>query len=257
MLNKKNIQKQLTALGLTNDESKIYLELLKKPNTHLQLSRITGVERAKIYRLANDLERRSLISKRTDDRGSFLVACDPKTLEVDLITQEERLKEKRNLLTELLPILSTLPARDTSDFVVNTYEGEEGIKQQLWHELGRKSEMVIFGGGVLEELIGDKKWVEKHRENTAKSKYALRELLNFVPEFITKHTDYFAIYSFRQIPETLLKLDNPFAVYDNTISFYHRHKGQQVGVEIVNASFAYLMKQMFEHYWQQATPISF
>src|SRR5438034_4026135 len=109
MLNKQDmIFAKFRKLGLNTEEAKIYIELLKAPNTHLQLSRSTSINRTKVYRLVDDLEKRSLITRRTDDRGTFLVASDPKTLEVELVTEEGKLKTKRLILDQLLPTLETL-----------------------------------------------------------------------------------------------------------------------------------------------------
>lgn len=72
---------RLCMLGLNVEEAKIYLELLRKPSTHAQVSHATGINRTNVYRLVSELEKRSIITRRTDDRGKFLVATDPSTLE--------------------------------------------------------------------------------------------------------------------------------------------------------------------------------
>ena len=64
MLNKiddiNQIQEYLTAYGLSSDESRAYIALLEKPLSHLELARKTGINRTKIYRIADDLEKRVL-----------------------------------------------------------------------------------------------------------------------------------------------------------------------------------------------------
>src|SRR6266403_1296888 len=136
--NKSNLLAKLNKLNLSIPESKIYLELLKEPSTHLRLSHATGINRTKVYRIASELEKRSLIARRTDDRGTFLVATDPATLEVELISQEEQLKQKRAVLNQLLPALNTFRTKEHSGFVIRTYEGQAGLKQMCWHELKTK-----------------------------------------------------------------------------------------------------------------------
>src|SRR5688500_4466321 len=83
------ILEKLYRLGLQSGEAKLYVELLKSPTTHLRLAHATGINRTKVYRLIADLEKRSLVTRRTDDRGTFLVAADPATLEVEVVSQEE------------------------------------------------------------------------------------------------------------------------------------------------------------------------
>src|SRR5688500_5123741 len=109
MLNNKNtVLQYLKTLNLSQDEAKVYLALLESPKSHLELARETGINRTKVYRLADQLQKRSLITTRTDDRGTFLVAADPSTLEVELVTHEESLKQQRAIFDQLLPILSNI-----------------------------------------------------------------------------------------------------------------------------------------------------
>src|SRR5689334_6946361 len=101
--NKDEIIKKLTKLNLSREEAQLYLELLKGPNTHLRLSHITGINRTKVYRLIEQLEQRSLVGRRSDDRGTFITARDYASLEIELISQEEKLKQQRKIFQDLGP----------------------------------------------------------------------------------------------------------------------------------------------------------
>ena len=104
--NKRDLHGQLCVLGLSHDEATIYLELLKGATSHFKLAQATGINRTKIYRLADQLENRSLVTKRVDDRGMALVATDPSTLEIELETQREVLARKYTVFQSLLPQLA-------------------------------------------------------------------------------------------------------------------------------------------------------
>jgi sugar-specific transcriptional regulator TrmB len=253
--NKDSIIEQLHSLNLTTEEAKLYLELLREPNTHLKLAHATGINRTKIYRLADQLEKRSLITTRTDDRGTFLVAADPATLEVALVTQEEKLQDQRSAFDTLMPTLMAVKEGDASEFVVHTYEGAEGFKQMLWHELKAKDQVLIFGSGTIEDLVADKRWAERHRAMTIEQSYKVRELLNpggkkpvftLNQEFLDKH------YSYRILPQETMYLQNQIVIYNDTVGLYHWRNEQKVGTEIINRNYAALMRQIFEHYWQIA-----
>ncbi len=256
MLNNKNtVLQYLKALNLSSDEAKLYLELLKGPDSHLELARATGINRTKVYRLADQLEKRSLVSTQTDDRGTFLIAADPSTLEVELVTQEERLKNQRAVFKELLPALTELKAQGESDpfhFAVHTYEGIEGFKQMLWHELKTKGEILIFGSGRLEDLVLSSRWAEKHRAMTLKAGYEVRELLNpgKKQEIFTKNPDYMSFYHRRWLPEDTLAMEHQVAIYNDTVATYCWHHDQKVGFEVNNTAYARMLRQMFEHYWK-------
>ena len=251
MNNNDTILERLRAMGLSSDEARIYLELLKGPATHLKLARATGVNRSKVYRLADELEKRSLINIRSDDRGTFLIASDPATLEVELVTEEERLKGRRQTFEAVLPMLKLIQNNDTSSFIVHTYEGTEGFKQMLWHELKAQNENLVFGCGSLHELVNNKRWVEQHEERLVASGYRVREIINPGESEMTftlkKHRE------FRVIPKEVLSLESQMAIYNHTVALYHWRRQQKVGIEIVNAEYADTMRQMFQCYWMQAT----
>jgi DNA-binding MarR family transcriptional regulator len=252
-----SILARLRLLGLSNDEAKLYVELLKQPTSHLKLAHATGINRTKVYRLADQLEKRSLITMRTDDRGTFLVAADPSTLEVEIVTQEAKLKSQRAAFTQLLPFLSELQEGKGNDFAIHTYEGSEGFKQMLWHELKTQGENLIFGSGTIEDLVPDKRWAEKHRAMTVETKYRVREIINpggKDPAFTLNQDFLKNNYSYRLIPEDLLPLYNQTVVYNDTVGIYHWRNEQKVGTEIINAAYADMMRAIFEQYWRLGQP---
>ena len=255
MLNKKDeIIERLRTLSLSTDEAKLYMELLREPMTHLQLSQATGINRTKIYRLADQLEKRSLVTSRTDDRGSLLVATDPATLEIELITQEEKLKTQRSAYEQLLPILGGLQNEETDDIVVHTYNGAQGFKQMLWHELKTQGENMIFGSGTITDLVGNDRWAEKHRTLTVEAGYDIRELLNPGEKKFpfTLDESFMHRYRYRMLPKEMISMDNQIVVYNNTVAIYHWKQGKKVGIEVMNKNYANMMRQIFEHYWMLA-----
>ncbi len=78
--NKNNVLLQLYRLGLSADEAKVYLALLEEPMSHLGIARRTGVNRSKVYRIADELEKRGLITENQDETGKQLLANDPANL---------------------------------------------------------------------------------------------------------------------------------------------------------------------------------
>jgi hypothetical protein len=259
MLNTKDVLiRKLSELNLSNHEAQLYLELLKGPNTHLKLAHATGINRTKVYRLADQLEKRSLITMRTDDRGTFLVAADPATLEVEVVTQEEKVKGQRAALSELLPTLANIKRSDSSTFVVHTYEGVEGFKQMLWHELKTQGEELILGRGNIKDFADNTKWADKHRLMTVEAGYTIRKIHNPEPGLGVGYTlpqAFMDRYTARNLDPKILELKQQIAIYNDTVATYNWRKGQNVGFEIINAGYANTMRQIFETYWQLTTPI--
>jgi sugar-specific transcriptional regulator TrmB len=251
---KDKIGEQLHLLGLGHQEAQLYLELLNGPSTHLRLAHATGINRTKVYRLIEDLEKQSLVTRRADDRGTFLIAADPSTLEIAIVAAEEKLKQQKQALHQILPSLHAMQAGNNREFIVNTYEGVEGFKQMLWHELKTEGENVIFGSGTIEDLVPDKNWAEKHRAMTVDAIYTIREILNpnGKKAVFTLNESFMNQYVKRYIGEDILTLTNQISIYNDTVATYHWRNQQKIGFEIISRAYANTMRQMFEHYWQLA-----
>jgi len=248
----------LTELGLSHDEALVYTELLRTPNTHLQLSRNTSIARTKVYRIVENLERRSLVARRTDEKGTFLVASDPSTLHIEIDLQERAVKKQRTLLEELVPALAAIQGSHDSDFFIRTYEGEEGLRQMCWHELKAKTDVVALGGGDIEDAIPNRQWAEKHRSRTVEAGYKVRDLINIEtdrPTF-TSNSEYMKNqYSCRSISKNIIAFDNQTVIYNDTVAIYHHRHQKRAGVEIISKTYAAMMRSIFEHYWAIATPL--
>ncbi len=256
--NKNTLHDDLKTLGLDEDEIEVYLALLAGQKTALQLSRDTAISRSKVYRIIDALEKRSLVAHHTDDRGSFVAATDPTSLGIALADQESRLQMEQKALARIMPILTAIKNGDETLFAVRTYEGLEGFKQMIWHELKAKGEVLSLGAGTIEDLAPSRRWAEKHRRLSVEAGYRVREIINTevdIPTF-TNNDDYMEQYSCRAISARLLPLDNQFVIYNDTVALYHWRQKKKVGVEIISQTYADTMRNIFEHYWRLAEPHS-
>jgi len=264
MLNNKNeLLTNLRRLGPANDECKVYLALLETSMSHLEVARKTGVNRTKVYRIADDLTKRSLITQETSDRGRELTANDPANLEVSIVTEEERLKLQRDLLSNSLPELKAIYTNNRvptdAGFVVNTYDGIDGFKQMLWNELKTEGEVLIFGSGPMEKLVDSRRWSERHRARTVELGYKVREILNLdgEPNMFTDNDEFMnSAYARRYIDPEFLPLGHQMCIYNNTVALYNWRNNQKVGAEIINKPFADMQRAIFENYWKIAKEVT-
>lgn len=246
-----HIIEQLGILGFTREEAILYIELLREPSTHLRLSQVTGINRTKVYRLADALEKRSIIARRIDDRGTFLVAKDPEALEIGVVDLEEQILEKRRVLGGLLPKLAALDAdRQENKFTLQSYEGEEGFKQMLWHELRAQDEILYIGNSLLEDLVESRNWTERYRQMVCDKAIKVRALLHDRPEDFTANYAYKTKYTKRlYVKPEILAIDNQIVIYNNVVATYAFESGKKVGFEVMNTGHAHMMRQIFERYW--------
>lgn len=252
------VSQKLQQIGLDNDETRIYVELLKGPNTHLKLSRATGINRTKVYRIIDNLYKQSLVTRRTDDRGTFLVASDPRTLEIKLVEQEEKIKSQRQAMKNILPDLLVLQQQNEESFFVQAYEGQAGLKQMCWHELKCQGQLLALGNGTIEQLVSDTKCAQRHRIAQKEAGYCSLEITNY--DYNQKETANFCDnilikshqYEHRKISPKIIEFDGQTIIYNNTVAIYHWKHDKRVGVEIISKTYARMMRQLFYNYWNHA-----
>jgi len=256
MNNKAAITQALHQAGLSAEAAELYIALCKEEATHLQLSRVTGINRTKVYRIVQDLEQQGLVARQTDDRGTFLRACDIGILGLELSAREQQLREQRAVVASLAPALQELRAASQSRMVVRTYEGAEGFKQMCWHELKAQGELLVLGAGAIEDMIPNRYWAEKHRHLNVEAGYRIREIVNEAPlQTFTENAAFMQLYSCRVLSSDVLAIGSQTTIYNNTVAVYHWRADQKTGVEIVSPAYAAMMRQVFQAYWEQARPI--
>jgi sugar-specific transcriptional regulator TrmB len=239
--------------GLSQEAATIYLFLCGEISTHLGVSRATGINRTKVYRVVQDLEQKGLVTRQTDDRGTFLKACDPGVLELDISAKEQQLREVRKDLRSITTDLQQFSQATDGLMTIRTYEGVEGLKQMCWHELKARDVVYTLGSGSIENLIPNHYWAEKHRALSVEAGYRVLEIVNTSDSknvTFTGNQDYMKQYECRLLDDDILHLARQTVIYNDTVAIYHWREAQKVGMEIINKEYAAMMRQMFEHYWE-------
>jgi sugar-specific transcriptional regulator TrmB len=259
--NKNNLLIRLRQLGLNADEAKIYLALLEKPLTHLEVARVTGVNRTTVYRVADVLEARSLITRNQRDDGKFLTANDPSNLEVMIATAEDKVKHQHQVFQNTLPALAEMfqnkEAPSDTHFSISTYDGSAGLKQMLWNELKTQGEILVWSNESIDRVAG-RRWAEKFRAELIAREIPQRGLENFDDIHVLDHTEvenYHEIYKPRFLPRDLIDIKQEMTIHDDTVSIYNWARdgeSSKVGLEIHNKQFANFQRAVFETYWKIA-----
>jgi len=131
----------LEGFGFTENQVKLYLELLKEDETNAsRLSKITGIHRSTTYQELEVLVKNGLASFVVKDFKRYYIAASPdKLLQI--------LDEKKKNLQDVLPDLKGLQGISKKSSVnVEVYEGKEGIKTFYQHILNENpKEVFAFG----------------------------------------------------------------------------------------------------------------
>ena len=115
------MKEQLAKLGLTANESDIFLFLLKHPNTTTgPIIKSTGIANSRVYVSLDSLKEKGLVTYTVQKDGTHYSAVKPQAL---LEKEEERQSEIR----KLIPMLEGIQA-ESAQTATAVYEGFDGFR---------------------------------------------------------------------------------------------------------------------------------
>lgn len=116
------MEKELVDLGLSRNEAKIYLFLLKNPNvTTGPIIKETRIANSRVYESLNSLISKGLVNYNVQKDGKYFSAAEPKKI---IENEEERMKK----IKAILPQLNGLIGEEKKNTTTAVYEGFEGFK---------------------------------------------------------------------------------------------------------------------------------
>src|SRR3989338_11198969 len=153
-----DINSVLREMGLGENESRVYLALLKYgPSLAGAISRKTGIHRRNVYDITERLIQKGLIGYIKKNNRRFFEAANPERF-------KEILDEKQKALDVELGDLMFLYKKTKEKQETNFYKGVEGLKTVFQDQLDSK-EVLILGASesAFEVLPFYFKWYDKYR----------------------------------------------------------------------------------------------
>ncbi|MFA6460878.1 MAG: helix-turn-helix domain-containing protein [Candidatus Woesearchaeota archaeon] len=135
-------QDQLEKIGLSPNETKCYLTLLKIGSSSAnEISRKSGIHRVSVYDALRGLHEKGLISQISKSNKLLFEAGNPEKISEMISQKESELLEARKIVPELL--LDFNLAKQKQE--IHSFKGLAGIKTILQEMLKSKSEILDFG----------------------------------------------------------------------------------------------------------------
>lgn len=252
----------LIKLGRTEEETKIFLTLARKGMlTTLQLSRETGINRTRVYRLVDQLKSLGLIEEIIDEHRKLAKAVGPDRLSVMVSEEENKLIALKNLLPAVTAYYENYQSFAQPGTKVLFYRGKEGIKQQVWNTLRTKGELLGYSYRPLNEIIGDfclkwqDEWVNRNKSmrDIYSDEYLTSRLLTKKDSLLEKTPN----IDSRYISSKILNINHQIDIYNEVVSHYNWFEGEIFGVEIYNEKIASMERELFEIVWKQTKKLKF
>jgi sugar-specific transcriptional regulator TrmB len=142
-------EERLVQSGLTGNEAKVYLELLRQGELSAnEVAKKIGMDRTLAYTILNHLIEKGMVNYVIKSNKKFFDAVNPENL-------LSPLKEKEIFIKNLIGELSNIKKQKDSPYEINIYEGKQGLRNLL-NIIIKHKEMCSFGAtGRAYELFYD------------------------------------------------------------------------------------------------------
>src|SRR3989344_6523255 len=142
----------LRSIGLTENEIKIYLDLLKSgSSTAYDISKRSGIYRVHVYDKLEQLMDKGLVTHVYSGAKKYFQATHPTKIKQYLEDQKRALEVQEQEVDSILPELEAMTKVPKEDTFVEVFKGKEGLKYFLKDIIKTEQEVLITG-------IDDKKY---------------------------------------------------------------------------------------------------
>jgi len=230
----------LTQIGLNEKEAKVYLACLELgPSSILEISKKSGVNRASIYYIIEELSKKDLISQTTKKKKTLFVAVEPQEL-------MKLIKSKEDLLASILPDLSALNNISIKKPKIRFYEGIEGIVKVIKNTLTAKKEIYAFANNDQFNALlqADPSYLPKR----IAKKIQVKLITPDSPDSRNwKKADAKELRQTKLISNKLYPFNIEIDIYDNFVNLTSYE--EKIGVIIESQPIANTMKMIFNLCW--------
>ena len=165
-------QEILENIGLSKNETKIYLVLLKLGScTATEITKESGVHRSNVYDALDSLVKKGYVAYTKNDDVKCFVAANPENF-------KNLFREKENAIKAILPRLMEHKTKK-KDMAVGVYEGYSALKKLITHFVDNGTDYYTYGVPMqLPDKL--KSWIDLHHKERIEKKVLMK--LIFTPE---------------------------------------------------------------------------
>jgi len=231
------MERILEEVGLSKNEAKIYLRLLREGSCLAgTIAKLTGIHRRNVYDSIERLIKKGLVGYiKKNNRMYFRVVEPERFIEI--------LKEKEEIIREILPKLRLMPKKENEEILF--FRGKNGLKSIFEDQLREKKEILIVGASKVANKILKYyfHWFNKRR---------VKERIK-VKIIAAKGQD-FSDVPLSEVRYIAKKYHGPgaFNVYGNKVVILHWSEENPLAILIKNKGIAESYKNYFELLWKIA-----
>lgn len=237
--------KSLIAYGLTENESKIYISILRKLEASVfEIAKDTGIPRATVYITLEKMKGLKIISSLKKNNVLYYTPENPSRLKV-------LAEEKEKIISELLPELSAIIDTDQEKPNVKMYTGAEGVKialEDILETMKRENSHVLLAASRSEitKLFPKyfPEWLKRRETLGIRTKLILPE--------IERTTSVFQENSLREIrylPESF-GFKATIHIYGNKMAVFNLKESEVYSIVVESEPIVQSFTQFFLFAWE-------
>jgi Predicted transcriptional regulators len=260
MADVKQVLGQLEKYGLTENESRVYLYLLRQASelSVVQIARSLKLGRTPIYNALNKLETKGLISRTVAENGHNYTAAAPDRLEHYWHSKMRHMQQLGEGLSPLVGLLGNLSTSSGYKSQIEYYSGKKGLEQITYNSLRAKNDLYIYEIKTTMVPFVDYATSEKFREIWAERSTTIHQLTNSTAfeDFTSIERLITDLWDIRHIDPETLTINFETLIYNDTVALYSPVGHEIFGVEIKNQNLAQMQVQIFKAMQRLATPLT-
>lgn len=238
----------LKASGLTQNESLVYLALLKTgKSTSSKIVKEANISGGKIYETLDKLSQKGLVKSVIENGVKHFIASEPEMLIEYIKDKERELLKKEKELKDILPQLKNLKEHQQKLENVSYIKGFRGLTPVIYNTLKKAKSIKIMGVTSKKDVKFNNFWKEWHKERVKLKKPA--QMI-----FSDKNTEYWRFYKklkHTKIKEILHFTPSAITIIDNNV-FIHSYEEQLTTIHVLSDAIATSFSNFFNDLWQQA-----
>ncbi len=245
----------LKQIGLTDNEIKIYLFLLKNsPATKTPLVKATAISGSKVYEVIHRLAQKGLASITLENNVQHFSAASPEKIKIYLKRQQQELTHVEQQINHLIPSLLTFNSEKPTTPQVAIFTGWEGLAT-VYDEAfastkpGKKEPMYVIGASSGQNTAQTERFFKKYGK-LAIDKADLKIIFNTSNRAYVARIEQSIGYTYNK-RFLFHKTPTELTVIGNTAFIVLLHN-QPMIIRIQNKETADSFKQYFNFLWLHA-----
>jgi sugar-specific transcriptional regulator TrmB len=246
----------LEGLGVDSDGAKLYKSLAAAgPMTLLQISRLTRIERTKLYRSIRIWVDLGIIEEEMAYKTRKYRAASIERMKLFVAQKKASVDALAGSFDAFREQIAGI-RQDSVSTKVLYYHGRDGLRQMLWNQMRTKGEQLTYVYKVWEEAVGYtffRNWEAEYIKSGIKN----RELRH--PDLLQSRNlekgpfkEEWPNREWRTISPKIFTINHSMELYNDVVAISYWNGDDVMGIEIYNEHIALMQRSIFDHFWKLA-----